>query len=133
MTNTNKIFPDKHSQNYLINFSDRHESYIFRENTVRFRLIGVPHKQAIKIIQVDPNDSITEVKRKVQREYKLNSILAIQFVFRGKVLPENLKFSEIGILQKNEVITIISVMSGAAHFLQEEYFMDNRYNEKGGE
>ncbi len=57
----------------------------------RFRLTGVPPDQAIKEIEVDPNQSIAEIKKSVQREYKLNPILAIQFIFKGKVLPDDLK------------------------------------------
>ncbi len=57
----------------------------------RFRLTGVPPDQAIKLIEVDPNQAITDIKKSVQREYKLNPILAIQFIFKGKVLPDDLK------------------------------------------
>jgi hypothetical protein len=62
----------------------------------RFRLTGVPPDQAIKLIEVDPNQTIAEIKKSVQREYKLNPILAIQFIFKGKVLPDNLKFAKVG-------------------------------------
>ena len=79
----------------------------------RFRLTGVPPDQAIKLIEVDPNQSIAEIKKTVQREYKLNPILAIQFIFKGKVLPDNLKFAKIGIHPKKDVIT---VMATQKHF-----------------
>ena len=32
--------------------------------------------------EVDPNQSMAEIKKTVQREYKLNPILAIQFIFK---------------------------------------------------
>ena len=70
----------------------------------RFRLTGVPPDQAIKLIEVDPNQSIAEIKKTVQREYKLNPILAIQFIFKGKVLPDQLKFAKVGIHPKKDVI-----------------------------
>jgi len=70
----------------------------------RFRLTGVPPDQAIKLVEVDPNQSIAEIKKTVQREYKLNPILAIQFIFKGKVLPDQLKFAKIGIHPKKDVI-----------------------------
>ncbi len=70
----------------------------------RFRLTGVPPDQAIKLVEVDPNQSIAEIKKTVQREYKLNPILAIQFIFKGKVLPDSLKFAKIGIHPKKDVI-----------------------------
>ena len=59
----------------------------------RFRLTGVPPDQAIKLIECDPNQSVAEIKKSVQREYKLNPILAIQFIYKGKVLPDNIKFA----------------------------------------
>ena len=70
----------------------------------RFRLTGVPPDQAIKLIEVDPNQNIADIKKTVQREYKLNPILAIQFIFKGKVLPDQLKFAKIGIHPKKDVI-----------------------------
>ena len=78
----------------------------------RFRLTGVPPDQAIKLIEVDPNQSIAEIKKTVQREYKLNPILAIQFIFKGKVLPDNLKFAKIGIHPKKDVITVMATQAG---------------------
>ena len=72
----------------------------------RFRLTGVPPDQAIKLIEVDPNQSIAEIKKTVQREYKLNPILAIQFIFKGKVLPDQLKFAKVGIHPKKDVIKL---------------------------
>jgi len=76
----------------------------------RFRLTGVPPDQAIKLIEVDPNQSIAEIKKTVQREYKLNPILAIQFIFKGKVLPDQLKFAKIGIHPKKDVIIFESFL-----------------------
>ena len=78
----------------------------------RFRLTGVPPDQAIKLIELDPNSSIAEIKKTVQREYKLNPILAIQFIFKGKVLPDQLKFSKIGIHPKKDVITVMATQAG---------------------
>ena len=78
----------------------------------RFRLTGVPPDQAIKLIEVDPNQSIAEIKKTVQREYKLNPILAIQFIFKGKVLPDQLKFAKIGIHPKKDVITVMATQAG---------------------
>jgi hypothetical protein len=75
-------------------------------------LTGVPPDQAIKLIEVDPNQSIAEIKKTVQREYKLNPILAIQFIFKGKVLPDQLKFAKIGIHPKKDVITVMATQAG---------------------
>ena len=65
-----------------------------------------------KAIELDPNNSIAEIKKTVQREYKLNPILAIQFIFKGKVLPDQLKFAKIGIHPKKDVITVMATQAG---------------------
>ena len=78
----------------------------------RFRLTGVPPDQAIRLIDVDPNQTSAEIKKEVQRAYKLNPILAIQFIFKGKVLPDNVKFSKVGISSKNDVITVMATQAG---------------------
>ena len=78
----------------------------------RFRLTGVPPDQAIKIIELDLNQSVGEIKKSVQREYKLNPILAIQFIFKGKVLPDNIKFGGIGIHPQKDVITVMATQAG---------------------
>jgi len=52
------------------------------------------------------------IKKVVQREYKLNPILAIQFIFKGKVLPDNLKFTKIAIHPKKDVITVMATQAG---------------------
>jgi hypothetical protein len=78
----------------------------------RFRLTGVPPDQAIKSIDLDPNQSITELKKIVQKEYKLNPILSIQFIFNGKVLPDNLKFAKFGIQPKKDLVTVMARQVG---------------------
>jgi hypothetical protein len=78
----------------------------------RFRLTGVPPDQAIKLIELDSSNSIAQIKKTVQREYKLNPILAIQFIFKGKVLPDRLMFSKIGIHPKKDVITVMATQAG---------------------
>ncbi|MFX1353919.1 MAG: ubiquitin-like protein [Promethearchaeota archaeon] len=75
-------------------------------------MTGVPPDQAIKLIELDPNSVVAEVKKTVQREYKLNPILAIQFIFKGKVLPDELKFARIGIHPKKDVITVMATQAG---------------------
>ena len=81
-------------------------------------MTGVPPDQAIKLIEVDPNQSIAEIKKTVQKEYKLNPILAIQFIFKGKVLPDNLKFAKIGIHPKKDVITVMATQAGGVNRLE---------------
>jgi hypothetical protein len=57
---------------------------------------GVPPDQPIKLIECYPNQSVAEIKKSLQREYKLNLILAIQFIHKGTVLSDNINFSKIG-------------------------------------
>jgi hypothetical protein len=78
----------------------------------RFRLTGVPPEQAIKQVEVDPSQKIADIKKTVQQEYKLNPVLAIQFIFKGKVLPDDLKFSKVGIHPKKDVITVMATQAG---------------------
>lgn len=110
-----EITPESHKSIYLIDYSMGFNGKNQKENIFSFRLTGVPPSQAIKRIQINPDHSIAEIKKTIQREYKLNPILTIQFIFKGKVLPENLIFSKIGIHPKKDIITIISSMLGAAH------------------
>jgi len=81
----------------------------------RFRLTGVPPDIAVKIIHVDPNQAIIKIKKLVQREYKLNPILAIQFIFKGKVLSDDLKLSKVKILPKKDEICVMPTQSGAGN------------------
>ncbi|MHA1647906.1 MAG: ubiquitin-like protein [Promethearchaeota archaeon] len=78
----------------------------------RFRLTGVPPDQAIKLIEIDQNQTIGEIKKIVQKAYKLNPILAIQFIFKGKVLPDTNKFSKVGANAKTDVITVMATQAG---------------------
>lgn len=75
----------------------------------------MPPDQAIKLIAIDPNHRIAQIKKSVQREYKLNPILAIQFIFKGKVLPDDLKFSKIGIHPKKDIITVMATQAGGMY------------------
>jgi len=78
----------------------------------RFRLTGVPPDQAIKYIDVDTNQIVSEIKKVVQTEYKLNPILAIQFIFKGKIIPDDIRFAKISVHPKKDVITIMASQTG---------------------
>ncbi|MFX0099421.1 MAG: ubiquitin-like protein [Candidatus Hodarchaeota archaeon] len=78
----------------------------------RFRLTGVPPDQALKMIEVDPDIEISKVKKLVQTAYKLNPLLTINFIFKGKVIPDNIRFNKIGIHPKKDVITVMPTQSG---------------------
>lgn len=85
----------------------------------RFRLTGVPPDQAIKVIELDPQKTIQEVKKTVQQEYKLNPVLAIQFIFKGKVLPDGMKVSKVGIHPKKDIITVMATQAGGIWALEQ--------------
>ena len=78
----------------------------------RFRLTGVPPDQAIKLIEIDPGQTVGAIKKIVQKEYKLNPILDIQFIFNGTVLDPEKKFSKIGINAKTDIVTVMATQAG---------------------
>ncbi len=80
----------------------------------RTRLTGVPSAQAYKLIELDPNSSISDLKKHIQREYKINPILGIQLIFKGRVLPDQLKFAKLGINLKKDIITVMAMQGGGA-------------------
>ncbi len=80
----------------------------------RTRLTGVPPDQAYKLIELDPNSSIVDLKKHIQREYKINPILNIQLIFKGKILPDQLKFSKLGINLEKDIITVMVTQGGGA-------------------
>ncbi|MFX1449507.1 MAG: hypothetical protein ACFFCM_01610 [Promethearchaeota archaeon] len=78
----------------------------------RFRLLGVPPDQAVKTADIDVNQNITEAKKVVRNLYKLNPILTLQFIHKGKVLPNNVRFASLGLLPKKDVITVMASQVG---------------------
>lgn len=78
----------------------------------RFRLVGVPPDQAMKLVEIDPNLMVAEVKKSIQHTYKLNQILAIHLLYRGKVIPDNIRFDRLGIHPKKDVVTVMAAQAG---------------------
>lgn len=78
----------------------------------RFKLTGVPPDHAVKTVDVDVNRNVSDAKKQVRKAYKLNPILAIQFIHKGKVLPENIRFASLSIHPKKDVITVMAVQAG---------------------
>lgn len=87
---------------------------------IKFRLTGVAPEQSLRLVEVDPEQTIAEIKRSVAIAYKLNPILAIQFIYRAKVLPDNLKFSKIGIQPKTDLITVMATQAGGEQITKEQ-------------
>ncbi len=63
-------------------------------------------------IQLNPNSSIAELKKSLIRAYRLNPILAIQLIFKGKILPDNIRLSKVGYHPIKDVITVMSMQGG---------------------
>jgi len=78
----------------------------------RFRLTGVPPDHAVKSVDIDVNRNVADAKKMVRKAYKLNPILAIQFIHKGKVLPDNVRFASLNVHPKKDVITVMAVQAG---------------------
>ena len=79
--------------------------------TYRFRLTGVPPDQSIKMLNINPNHTIADAKEYVKKVYRLDPILNIQFIYKGKVLPDHLDFGSFGIHPKKDMITIMATQA----------------------
>jgi hypothetical protein len=78
----------------------------------RFRLVGVPPNQAIQLVNVNPNNSIAEIKKSLIRSFRLNPILSIQLIFKGKILPDNIRLRMVRFHPNKDVITVMSMQGG---------------------
>ena len=78
----------------------------------RFKLTGVPQDQAIKDVDVDVNQNVGDAKKRVRKAYKLNPILSIQFIYKGKVLADNVRFASLAIHPKKDIITVMATQAG---------------------
>lgn len=94
---------------------------------IRFRLLGVPPDQAIKLIEVAPNQTIWEIKKDVMRAYRLNPILGINLVFKKEVIKDNITIDKIAI---NPVKDIISVMVAQAGGENKREMNEDKFIEK---
>jgi hypothetical protein len=73
----------------------------------RFRLAGVSPQEAVKIVNLDVNQNVADVKKKVREAYKLDPEIGIHLTFKGKVLQDNVKLPNLGISPQKDVLTII--------------------------
>ncbi len=83
---------------------------------VRFRLTGIPPDQAIQLIPVNLKNTVGEIKRLVQRAYRLNPSLAIQFIYQGKVLPDNLSLAKTGFRPRRDILTVMATQGAGPGF-----------------
>ena len=73
---------------------------------------SLPHRTKISKNDFIENITVGEFKRKLIKTYSQDSILAIQLIFKGKVLPDQLRFSKIGIHPEKDAITIMTTQAG---------------------
>lgn len=72
----------------------------------------LPHRTKISNNDFNENITVGEFKRNLIRTYSLDPLLAIQLIFKGKVLPDSLRFNEIEFHPKKDVITIMATQAG---------------------
>lgn len=82
---------------------------------IRFRLLGTPPDQAVKLIEVAPNQTIWEIKKDVMRAYRLNPILGINLIFKKKIIKDNITFNEIAINPVKDVISVMATQAGGGN------------------
>ena len=78
-------------------------------------VVGVPPDQAIKLITINIEQGVEDIKKTIKRVYKLNPIFAIQLIFKGKLLPENKNLRKIVIHPEKDTITIMNLMGGGSN------------------
>lgn len=71
-----------------------------------------PHRTKISKNDFNENITVGEFKRKLIKTYNQDYPLAIQLIFNGKVLPDQLRFSKIGIRPEKDAITIMPTQAG---------------------
>ena len=92
--------------------------YILENNTddnlvnFRCRIIGNPPDKAITNPIVNPNISVAEFKRIIQKEYKLLPLASLQLIFKGKFLSDYSILKNVGFNLDKDIITIMAVMAG---------------------
>ncbi|MBA7515202.1 hypothetical protein ES705_07241 [subsurface metagenome] len=98
-----------------LNFLSGPNKNVEKSRQYRFRLAGVPPDQAIKLIMINIEQGGEDIKKTIKQEYKLNPIFAIQLIFKGKLLPENINLRKIVIHPEKDIITIMNLMGGCGN------------------
>ena len=74
----------------------------------RFRLAGVPPAEAIKLVDLDEDRTVAEVKESIHKAYNLEFEVGIYLIHKGRVLPNSGRFANLGINPQKDVITLMS-------------------------
>jgi hypothetical protein len=72
-----------------------------------FKLMGVMSETAEKMIDVETNDTVQDVKEKLRQAYKLAPIFTIELLVDGAKLVDRHMFNRIGINPKKQKILVI--------------------------
>ena len=75
----------------------------------KIRLEGALPKPHIRVIDLDPDKKIAEIKKQLNTEYKLRPDYSILLLWDGKVLPEDYTLARIGINPEIDMITLMMV------------------------
>ncbi len=73
----------------------------------RFRIPGAPLDEII-VIDLDDEKTVEEIKKIVLLRSKLNPMLYVSLICKGKILPDNLKLSELDIDPKKDVLFLMA-------------------------
>ncbi len=104
LTEKNTFFKNSSNNIYNTPKTIKHE--------YQFRCTGFPSESAIKLIKLDPNKTVCEIKKTLLSAYKMNPYLFIHLIFKRKILKEISKFVDLRIRPKEDCVLIMVMMSG---------------------
>lgn len=78
----------------------------------QFRFAGLRPDRAIKLIHVGRNHSISEIKNNIKKEYKINPILDIQLIYKGRVLLNSFQLNSSKIPTNAEILIMHILLGG---------------------
>ncbi len=78
----------------------------------KFIMTGIDQKLGTKIIEIDPDQTVSSIKKEIKQQYDLDSVLAIQFVAKGIVMNDMDSFSKYQVHPKRDIVTILLTQAG---------------------
>jgi len=72
---------------------------------------STPPRLRFKKEDLTSEKSVRDFKKDLLKSYGLNHFLGIQLIFKGKVLPDNLKLNQIGFHPEKDVLTVMAIMA----------------------
>ncbi len=83
------------------------------ENYLAFRQVGAVPELAVKRISINRDDIMSKYMERVQEEYGLDKLVHLNWVYKGKVLDLNKRFSDYDINPNKDRISIVADQEGA--------------------